>query len=244
MTEQLPFRVPPTGATPLAQTPAQQPQPFRTKAYLAAEHIKQKIMSGAAEPGTKIVARVVAEALGVSETPVREAVKQLVSDGWLAERPHVGAVVSQVTIENARELYGIRAVLSSLALELSGERLAGVRLEQVDTVLAASSEALERQDVAAFAALNRQFHSLLCDTEQTQMIHRMLTGVWSTTSTAQRGFRLVPWRLPKSHAEHLAIRDALVAGDSLRAGALVHAHEMAALDALIEAMEEPPGGQA
>ncbi|MEK8142848.1 GntR family transcriptional regulator [Streptomyces sp. M10(2022)] len=103
-----------------SQAAPRRPAPFRTKAYLAAEHIKQQIMSGEAEPGRKIVARAVAEAVGVSETPVREAVKQLVSEGWLAERPHVGAVVAQVTVENARELYGVRATLSALALELGG----------------------------------------------------------------------------------------------------------------------------
>ncbi|MEK8142849.1 aldehyde dehydrogenase family protein [Streptomyces sp. M10(2022)] len=100
-------------------------------------------------------------------------------------------------------------------------------------MLAASADVLAGQDVAQFAGLNREFHSLLCDTEQTQMIHRMLTGIWSKTETAQRGFRLVPWRLPESHAEHVAIRDALVAGELHEAGRLVHAHEIAAMDALI-----------
>ncbi|OON80516.1 GntR family transcriptional regulator [Streptomyces tsukubensis] len=218
------------------------PEPFRTKADLAAEYIKQQIMSGQAEPGTKLVARTVAEAVGVSETPVREAVKQLVSEGWLAERPHVGAVVAQVTVDNARELYGIRASLSALALELGGP-LTGTRLAQVDAVLAESAEAVAQEDVARFATLNRRFHSLLCDTAQTQMIHRMLTGVWSKTATAQRGFRLVPWRLPESHAEHVAIRDALAEGRLQAAAELVGTHELAAMHALVRALDEQRAGE-
>lgn len=239
MTERVPSGAPSPGAAFPSPAAPRRPAPFRTKADLAAEHIKQQIMSGEAEPGRKIVARAVAEAVGVSETPVREAVKQLVSEGWLAERPHVGAVVTQVTVHNARELYGVRAALSALALELGGP-LEGPRLARVDEVLAASADVLAGQDVAQFAALNRQFHSLLCDTEQTQMIHRMLTGIWSKTETAQRGFRLVPWRLPESHAEHVAIRDALVAGELHEASRLVHAHEVAAMDALIQALGEQP----
>ncbi|MER5439451.1 GntR family transcriptional regulator [Streptomyces sp. NPDC002790] len=229
----------PSSADPaLSGGPAPRPpEPFRTKADLAAEHIKQEIMSGRAAPGTKLVARTVAEAVGISETPVREAVKQLVSEGWLVERPHVGAVVAQVTVDNARELYGVRAALSALALELGGP-LTGTRLDQVDEVLAESVEAVGEGDVARFAALNRRFHSLLCDTGQTQMIHRMLTGIWSKTETAQRGFRLVPWRLPESHAEHVAIRDALAGGSFQEAAELVRAHELAAMDALIQALEE------
>lgn len=213
------------------------PEPFRTKSDLAAEYIKQQIMSGQAEPGTKLVARPVAEAVGISETPVREAIKQLVSEGWLAERPHVGAVVAQVTVDNARELYGVRAALSALALELGGP-LTGARLEQVDEVLADSAEAVAHEDVARFAALNRKFHSLLCDTGQTQMIHRMLTGIWSKSETAQRGFRLVPWRLPESHAEHVAIRNALANGRLQKAAELMSTHELAAMHALIRALDD------
>ncbi|MCC5578355.1 GntR family transcriptional regulator [Microtetraspora sp. AC03309] len=212
-------------------------RPFRTKAELAAEHIKQMIMSGQTPPGAKIITRVVAEAVGVSDTPVREAIKQLVSEEWLVERPHIGAVVAEFTVANVRELYSIRAALTSLALELHAAPLSGARLVAVDEVLTASARAIADGDVAAFARLNRRYHSLLCDTEESRIVHRMLQGLWAKTETAQRGFRLVPWRLPHSHAEHMAIRDALVAGDIARASELQHAHEMAAMDALIHAMD-------
>ncbi|GAA3106891.1 GntR family transcriptional regulator [Streptosporangium carneum] len=218
----------------------ERPQPFRTKAELAAEHIKQMIMSGQTPPGTKIVTRVVAQAVGISDTPVREAIKQLVSEEWLVERPHIGAVVADFTVQNVRELYGIRAALTSLALQLHQAPLSGPRLAAVDEVLAGSAVAIAAGDVAAFAALNRRFHSLLCDTEQSRLVHRMLVGLWSKTETAQRGFRLVPWRLPQSHAEHVAIRDALAEGDIARASELQHAHEMAAMNALIQAMDGEP----
>lgn len=212
--------------------------PFRTKADLAVEHIKHLIMTGEAPPGTKIITRVVAEAVGISETPVREAIKQLCSEEWLVERPHVGAVVAAFTVDNVRELYSVRAALTALALRLSGEPLAGERLAAVDDVLARSEVAVREGDVATFAALNRRFHSLLCDTEHSRLTHRMLQSLWARTETAQRGFRLVPWRLPESHREHVAIRDALVAGDLDRASELQHDHEMAAMQALVDKMQE------
>ncbi|NUR88812.1 MAG: GntR family transcriptional regulator, partial [Nonomuraea sp.] len=170
-------------------------------------------MSGEAPPGTKITTRVVAEAVGISETPVREAIKQLCSEDWLVERPHVGAVVAELTVANVRELYSVRAALTALALELGGVPLEGARLAEVDAVLAECETAVAGEDVAAFARLNRRFHSLLCDTEHSKLTHRMLQSLWARTETAQRGFRLVPWRLPESHAEHIAIRNALAAGD-------------------------------
>jgi DNA-binding GntR family transcriptional regulator len=220
---------------------AESRSPFRTKADLAAEHIKHLIMSGEAPTGTKITTRVVAEAVGISETPVREAIKQLCSEEWLVERPHVGAVVAELTVENVRELYSVRAALTALSLELGGLPLAGERLAEVDEVLAACEIAVREEDVAAFARLNRRFHSLLCDTEHSKLTHRMLQSLWARTETAQRGFRLVPWRLPRSHAEHVAIRNALVEGDISLASRLQHAHEMAAMKALIEGIQETDG---
>jgi DNA-binding GntR family transcriptional regulator len=198
-------------------------------------------MSGEAPPGTKITTRVVAEAVGISETPVREAIKQLCSEDWLVERPHVGAVVAELTVANVRELYSVRAALTALALELGGVPLEGARLAEVDAVLAESETAVAGEDVAAFARLNRRFHSLLCDTEHSKLTHRMLQSLWARTETAQRGFRLVPWRLPESHAEHIAIRNALVAGDIPLASRLQHAHETAAMKALIDGIQETHG---
>lgn len=220
---------------------AESRSPFRTKADLAADHIKNLIMSGEAPPGMKITTRMVAEAVGISETPVREAIKQLCSEEWLVERPHVGAVVAAYTVENVRELYSVRAALTSLALKLDGRPLAGDRLAEVDAVLAECEVAVAKLDVAAFARLNRRFHSLLCDTESSRLTHRMLQSLWARTETAQRGFRLVPWRLPESHNEHVAIRNALVAGDITLASELQHAHEMAAMQALIDGLRETDG---
>ncbi|GAB3149952.1 GntR family transcriptional regulator [Micromonospora sonneratiae] len=210
---------------------------FQMKSDIAISHIKRLIMSGEAPPGSRIVARVVSEALGISETPVREAIKSLVADEWLVLRPHVGAVVASVGLDNIQEIYGIRGALGGLAIELGGTAYTPERIAEIDAVLRECEPVVAERDVDAFSKLNRRFHALLSDTPQTTVINRMLTSLWSRTEGAKYGFRFVPWRLPESHAEHVAIRDAIVAGDFALAARLVREHEQAGMDALLQGLQ-------
>ncbi|WP_433392155.1 GntR family transcriptional regulator [Micromonospora sp. KLBMP9576] len=209
---------------------------FQMKSDIAISHIKRMIMSGEAPPGSRIIARVVAEALRISETPVREAIKSLVADEWLVLRPHVGAVVASVGIDNIQEFYGIRASLGALAVELAGPHYTGQRIAEIDAVLRECPPVIAERDVDGFSVLNRRFHALLSDTPHTMVIHRMLSSLWSRTESAKRGFRFAAWRLPESHAEHVAIRDAVVAHDFDLAARLVREHEHAALEALLQGL--------
>ncbi|MBO4207480.1 GntR family transcriptional regulator [Micromonospora echinofusca] len=210
---------------------------FQMKSDIAINHIKELIMSGAAPPGSRITARVVAEALGISETPVREAIKSLVADEWLVLRPHVGAVVASVGLDNIQEIYGIRGSLGALAVELGGVSYTPQRIAEIDAVLRDCEPMVAARDVDGFSQLNRRFHALLSDTPQTTVINRMLTSLWSRTEGAKHGFRFVPWRLAESHAEHVAIRDAIVAGDYAHAARLVQQHERAGMNALLQGMQ-------
>ncbi|MGW1057221.1 GntR family transcriptional regulator [Micromonospora rubida] len=214
---------------------------FQMKSDIAISHIKRMIMSGEAPPGSRITARVVAEALHISETPVREAIKSLVADEWLVLRPHVGAVVATVGLDNIQEIYGIRASLGGLAVELAGPYYPEQRLAEIDLVLRECEPVVAEQDVDGFSVLNRRFHALLSDTPQTTVIHRMLTSLWSRTSSARRGFRFASWRLPESHDEHVAIRDAVVAHDFELAARLIREHEHAAMEALLQGLQHQNG---
>ena len=76
-----------------------EPPVFLSKADIARRHIEGLILSGAAKPGDRITTREVSEALGISETPIREAIRSLAAEGWLEVKPHVGAVVESAGSE-------------------------------------------------------------------------------------------------------------------------------------------------
>jgi DNA-binding GntR family transcriptional regulator len=206
---------------------------YRTKSDIARQHIQELIVSGRLRAGDRFAAREISEALGMSETPIREAIRSLAAEGWLELSAHLGAVVASIKREELAEVYALRAALEALALELGAPGFDAARLAAIDDNLVQSAEAAAAADPARYAHLNRNFHILLADTPATQWTLKLLNNVWAQSAAMHRGFEAVPARMQSSLTEHRAIRAALGAGDIPRAAALLAEHERVAGAALI-----------
>ncbi len=217
-------------------------QPFQTKAEVARQHIMEMVVSGAVRAGDRLTTREVAEAVGMSDTPIREAMRMLAAEGWLEFHPHLGVVVASVRREQLQEVYAVRGALEGLAIELGGPHYGAEMLDALDRTLEAAEQAVQAHDIPQYVLLNRQFHHLLSDTPATQWTLKTLGTLWTQTSAMHRGFEAVPSaRIRQSLDEHWAIRNAIRAGDYLRAAALVVAHERTAGTALVDSLSAPRG---
>ncbi|WP_274630328.1 GntR family transcriptional regulator [Arvimicrobium flavum] len=212
-----------------------QPHVYLTKSDVARRHIQGMILSGAVRSGDRITTREVSEALGISETPIREAIRSLASEGWLEVQTHVGAVVARFGGEQVQEIYALRGLIGGLAIEFGGPFYDAARLANIDANIEAAEVAVANSDVELYAKLNNEFHVLLCDTPASQWCFKILVNLRAQTSI-QQGFAAVPARLPGSLAEHRLIRDAIRQQDFGRAAELVKQHEHAAGAALINAL--------
>lgn len=214
--------------------------PFKTKADVARQYIMEMVISGALRAGDRLTTRRVAEAVGMSDIPIREAMRILAAEGWLEFRPHVGAVVAALRREQLTEVYGVRGALEGLAIELGGPHYTGELLDALDRTLEEAEQAVAANDVIRYAPLNRQFHQLLADTPATQWTLKALNNLWMQMAALHRGFEAVPGlRIRVSLDEHWAIRHAVRAGDYSKAAALVVQHERTAGDALIDSLSTP-----
>jgi DNA-binding GntR family transcriptional regulator len=213
------------------------PGQHRTKSDLAKTHIQELILTGAMQPGGHITTRVVSEALGMSETPVREAMRSLAAEGWLELHAHLGSVVTARPTAQLVEIYAIRGALGALAIEIGGPTFTGQHLAAIEANIRQSERAVAGRQVGRYVQLNRTFHTLLSDTPLTQWTLRLLTTLWDQTAAMGRGFKLVPERLQESLGEHKAIHAAIAEGDHRRAAGLLNEHERGAGAALIAALE-------
>jgi DNA-binding GntR family transcriptional regulator len=223
-----------------------QPPVFLSKADIARRHIEGLILSRAVRPGDRITTREVSEALGMSETPIREAIRSLAAEGWLEAQPHVGAVVASAGAEQLREIYALRGLVGGLAIELGAWSYDAKRFKDIDANIAASNEAVAAQDVQRYTQLNHEFHILLYDTPHSQWCLRMLVNLSALTS-AHYGFAIMPQRMAESLKEHEAIGHAIRARNYARAAQLIKEHEHAGYEALARrlAAEQPsPAEQA
>lgn len=138
------------------RTPEQQGQSAQAQAYA---YILGEIRAGRLPGGTHVVADRIARELGTSRMPVREAIRQLSSEGFMTIRSNRGALVTSLGREEISELYEMRAVLEGLAMRSVAQRISAQGLEEVEIALHRLDRA--RHDVDWFITAHDQFHDVL-----------------------------------------------------------------------------------
>jgi DNA-binding GntR family transcriptional regulator len=165
---------------------------------MAVEILREKILRGEYEENSALRQDALAAELGVSRIPVREALRQLEAEGLVNFSPHLGAVVSSLSLSEIEELFNLRALLESELLRQAVERMNDEVLERAESVLEAYEAAFERGDVAAWGELNWEFHATLLAVSD-----RPLTmGVLSTLHN--HSDRYMRMQLALTHGEHRA----------------------------------------
>jgi DNA-binding GntR family transcriptional regulator len=206
----------------------------KTVVELAVEILREKILHGDYRENEALRQDALAADLGVSRIPVREALRQLEVEGLVTFSPHLGAVVSSLSLAEIEELFELRAMLESGLLRLAVPRMTAEVVERAESILDAYDAAFARGDVKAWGELNWEFHStLLAATD------RPLTlGVLSTLHN--QSDRYIRMQLELTHGEHRAsdehhaILEAVQARDADRAAALLSDHILGAGRSLLE----------
>jgi DNA-binding GntR family transcriptional regulator len=130
----------------------------RTVAAEAAEILRQRILSGEIRGGQPIRQEQIAQELGVSRIPLREALKQLEAEGFVTIAPHKGAVVSTLSVEEAEELFALRAQLERWLLREAIPRMREADFAHLDAII---DESRAPDNLARWGELNWQFHEAL-----------------------------------------------------------------------------------
>jgi DNA-binding GntR family transcriptional regulator len=187
--------------------------PFRTKADIVYETLRERILSGELRPSERVTISHVARDLGVSDIPAREGVKRLHADGLLDFVTHKGAVVASMDAADVEELFAIRSELEALALRRAAETIAPEQLAQLRTLLDEMAAAGRDGDMEAYGRLNRAFHMAAYAAQPYRRLLAMIESLWDSTDWCRRIFRADADSVRASSAEHEAIYAALAAGD-------------------------------
>lgn len=188
------------------------------------DHLRAEILEGRLEPGAELIEVALAEQLGVSRGPLREAIGRLAAEGLVTVSPRRGAVVRSLSKEEFLELYQVREALERKAVELAVHRLTDQQFEE----LAALNDEMEahagRNEVEAFFEANLAFHARLLEASgngKLEELYRQLLGQlgrYRLRSLTLRG------NLKRSVSEHKAILRAARRGDAERAAQLMAEH--------------------
>lgn len=198
-----------------------------TKNDYAYAELRTRILTGELEAGSVIPQARLAQELGVSTTPLREAIRRLSSEGLIQLEAHRDARVTDVSAAEARHLYEVRESVDPLAAALAAER-------RTDADLALISQSLERlnpiRDASNLEALmaHREFHRAVYRASGNPILVDILEKLWDKADR----YRLIGLRAggdtaddsERVAAEHRAIRDAVAEGDPEAAAEVMRAH--------------------
>jgi DNA-binding GntR family transcriptional regulator len=198
------------------------PVSYVSKTDMVAALIRELIITGELTAGQQLRQRDLAQRFGVSQTPVREAMRRLESEGLVIGDTHRGFTVVMPDDGPVEENFQIRAALESLGASLAARKIdeAGLAgLEQLNQRMRAMADGDPR-----YAGLNREFHFTLYQYSRSPLLMSLMRLLWASLHGGPRVLR--------THAEsarqHDAILDALRAGDADAASALTYQHIMGA----------------
>ncbi|MGH3633669.1 GntR family transcriptional regulator [Mycobacterium sp.] len=199
----------------------------QSTAELIADRLREAITRGQLAPGQQLGEASLAAQFAVSRGPLREAMQRLVAEGLVRSERHRGIFVVELTEADVRDVYRLRKAIEHAAIEeicLGGARAAsdaGARLGvAVDAMIAAAAH----QDAAAVADADQQFHEVLVACAQSSRLHRAMRTLLSETRMLLGELKDAYPDPGEQVAEHIALRDAIGAGDWATALRLIDEH--------------------
>ena len=205
----------------------------QTVASMTLDAIRDGILHGNYAEGEPLRQDALADELGVSRIPIREALRQLEAEGLVTVSPHRGAIVSSLSLEEIEEVFELRASLEPDLLRRALPRLTTYELDQADDILDRYAEALRSGDVARWGELNWQFHSSLYAPAGRPVTGAILQRLHQQSDRYLRMQLALTHGETRANEEHRAIAAAVRSGDTKLACQLMRDHILGASRSLL-----------
>jgi DNA-binding GntR family transcriptional regulator len=204
---------------------ATQPVLSRTVSEQVHSFIQRALLSGQLNPGDRLAEGELAAALGISRTPIREALRQLESDGLVVVLPHRGTFVRTLNPRRGRQLYEARLLLEPAAARAAAARITDQQLEELRPLLDSALHEANAGDMGGASVDNEAFHVAVLKIADNDVLLELWSRVWAEWQL----FRVCAWRNKPQRpravaAEHTALYEALAARDESRAAAIMTEH--------------------
>ncbi|WP_255340539.1 GntR family transcriptional regulator [Jiella marina] len=188
------------------------------------DFLEQEIVTGERRPGERLDESAVAARFGVSRTPVREAINQLVSAGLVDQIPNRGAFVRGMGLAELVEMFEVMAELEGMAGRLAARRIGEGERKRLREAMAACAEAAESSDTDAYYYENERFHQAIYDSCGNAFLAAEARRLHIRLKAYRRLQLRVPQRMRQSLAEHQRIVAMIEAGDGEGAEAELKSH--------------------
>lgn len=226
--------------------PARRPQPMapiqrQTVASMTVAALRERILRGDFPDGDPLRQDALADELGVSRIPVREALRQLEAEGLVTFSPHRGAVVSTLSLEEIQELFELRADIESDLLGRAIPRMTTEQLERAIEVVDEFDDALAAEEATRWGPLNWQFHAALYAPANRTLTMGVLQKLHQHSDRYFRMQVLIAHGGPTANKEHRTIVESVARKDIEGSTELLRAHIIGAGRSLLRLLGEQRG---
>jgi DNA-binding GntR family transcriptional regulator len=203
---------------------------------LVVEQIQQMIIEGALAPGTRLNERLLCEKLGVSRTPLREALKILAALGLVKLLPNRGAAVVKMSAQDITETFEVISRLESMGGELACERITNPEIDEIRALHVDMLACHARRDLPAYYRANQGIHDCINRAARNEVLRQMYATVNSRVKALRFSSNLDHERWDAAVAEHAQMIQALEARDGKRLAAILESHVLSKRDAALSTL--------
>ena len=215
---------------PLTEFQILDQKPLSQQVY---EELRDRITRGRLQPGDRLNEARLAQDMGISRAPVREAVQRLRQEGLVTIKPRHGPVVAEITAADATHLYQIRCALEELAVVLLLKRGSAQGLRVLEDAVAEMSQASLANDLAQVVEQDVRFHEALCELSGNPLLIRIYQTISAQFRIAVMQDDARADRLPEIAAAHAQLLQAIREGDAAAAVSKLHEHILSTLPNLV-----------
>lgn len=202
------------------------------------EGIRDAILNQRMKPGERVLENQLAEELGVSRTPVREALHKLEQEGLIYFLPRKGAFVSEISLHDIEELYEIRGCLEGLACVLAAKRATAEEFKEMEQCLIRENLYVDSQDVIATVTQDVNLHSIIYKAARNERLFNLLNNLREQIYRMRVVSTSLPGRKKRSLDMHRKLVEAISQRNGAKARELAQKHMEDVREAMIEHLKK------
>ncbi len=188
------------------------------------KYLKSHILGGDYKPGESLVESKLAEEMGVSRTPIREAIRLLEVEGLVETVPNKGAVILGVSEKDVEDIYAIRQLVEGLAARWATKNMTEEDKHELQNIIDLMEFYSHKEDLSELAKLDNQFHQIIYDASGSKILNLTLSNLHQYVQLARLRSLKVPCRLSHTISEHRNILKSFLENDPAKAEAALADH--------------------
>jgi len=211
---------------------------IQTMQEVAVGHLRNLILSGQLVPGQRLLQEELAGRLGISRTPIREALQQLANEGLVNISSYKGASVARFSASEMIEVYSVRIALESYAASLATQRVTNEDLERLEILMQEMGKAFQNKDFEHLLEVHHRLHANIYKIAGKQRLYEHIIQYLDLTKLYQRMALSLGRGANDPIQEHIDILETLRMRDAEAAGRMVRAHLELTMAELVDIFEQ------